>query len=58
MAADDIAVARSRHGPDDRPPVARTGGTPVNREPEFSAGLGMRGEADMIGSVRTGHCVG
>ena len=58
MAADDIAVARSRHRADDRPAIARTGGTPVNREPRFAAGLGMRGEANMIGSVQTGHCKG
>ena len=55
MAADHIAVRRPRHGTDDRSARARVGSAPLDRESMLATGLGMRGEADMVGSVRAAH---
>ena len=55
MAADDVAVAGPRHRADDRAAFARGWRTPVDREARLAAGLRMRGEADVVGSVRAIH---
>ncbi len=55
MAADHVAIRRPRHRADDRAARARIRSTPVDRERMLGAGLGMRGEADMVGSVRAAH---
>ena len=55
MAADDVAVAGPRHRADDRAALARGRRAPVDREARLAAGLRMRGETDMIRSVRAIH---
>ncbi len=51
MRTDDIAVARPRYRADHRAAFARGCRAPVNGEAKLAAGLGMRGEADMIGTI-------
>src|SRR5450631_2999946 len=51
VTADDIAVPRPGHRTDDRSAFARGRRSPVDREARFAAGLGVRGQTDMIGSI-------
>ena len=55
VAADGVAVARPRNGADDRAAFARARRPPADRKARLAAGLGMRGDADMIGPVRAIH---
>ena len=55
VAADGVAVAGPRHRADDRAALARGRRAPVDREARLAAGLRMRGDADMVGSVRAIH---
>jgi len=52
MAADDIAVLRAGHRPDDRTTLACRRRPPMNREPRLGSGW-MGGETDMIGAIGT-----
>ena len=55
MAADHVAIPSARHRADDRPAGARIGSTPVDRKGRLAARLGMRGEANVVGTVRAAH---
>src|SRR5215472_2178608 len=55
MAADDVAILRARYRADDRTAGARVRGAPVDRKGGLPARLRMRGEADVVGTVRAAH---
>jgi hypothetical protein len=56
VAADDITVTRAGYGADDRPPLARIGRAPLDRQTWLAIRLGMRSEAYVIGAIRSRHC--
>ena len=55
VGADHIALPELRHGADDRPALARRRRPPMDREAHFCPRVGMRGEPDMIRTVRRAH---
>jgi hypothetical protein len=56
VAADDIAVARSGYGADDRSALPRVGCAPLDRQMVLCARIRMRGQPNMVGAIGTGHC--
>ncbi len=55
MATDDVAVLRTRNRADDRAALARIRRAPMDRETQLRIRVGMRGQADVIVSIGTGH---
>ena len=55
MRADDVAVLRPRHRADDGSALARRRRAPGNGKARLGARRRMRGEANMVGAVRTAH---
>ena len=55
MAADGVAIALAGDGADDGSAFVRGGRPPVDRKTRLAAGLWVRGDPNMIGTVRTIH---
>src|SRR5882724_4259678 len=55
MAADDVAILRTRHRADHRSAFARAGCAPVDREAVLGTRCRVRGNPDMVNQVRTSH---